>query len=176
MNQPELHSAVRVGHIHLRVADLERATGFYRDVLGFTVTIDGRTFGLQAVFLAAGDYHHQIALNTWLSAGGTPPPTGHTGLHHVALLYPDQHDLARAVQRLVDHDYPIDEARDHGGTVSVYLRDPDSNGIELYCDRPREEWFDAQGHWILKAEPFDPQDLLTDLARIWSAPGSNAPE
>jgi len=164
MNQPELHPDVRIGHVHLRVADLERATGFYRDVLGFTVTIDGRTFGLQAVFLAVGDYHHHVALNTWLSAGGTSPPDGHTGLHHLALLYPDRHELARAVRRLVDCDYPIDEARDHGGTVSVYLRDPEGNGIELYYDRPREEWFDAQGHWILKAEPFDLQDLLTDLA------------
>src|SRR5690349_14555345 len=166
MNQPELHPAVRIGHVRLRVAELERATAFYRDVLGFTVTIDGRTFGLQAVFLAAGDYHHHIALNTWVSAGGTPPPPGHTGLHHVALLYPDQHQLARAIQRLVDRDYPIDEARDHGGTVSVYLRDPDGNGIELYYDRPREEWFDAQGNWIFKAEAFDPRDMVAELVSI----------
>jgi catechol 2,3-dioxygenase len=163
MSQSTLPPAVRIGHVHLRVADLERATAFYRDVLGFSVTIDGRGFGMQAVFLAAGDYHHHIALNTWLSASGTAPPAGHTGLHHVALLYPDRPELALAVQRLVDHAYPIDEARDHGGTVSVYLRDPDGNGIELYYDRPRAAWFDANGRWNIKAEPFDPQDLLAEL-------------
>jgi len=163
MNQSTLHPAVRIGHVHLRVADLERATAFYRDMLGFTVTIDGRSFGLQAVFLAAGDYHHHIALNTWLSAGGTPAPNGHTGLYHIALLYPARPELARGVQRLVDRDYPIDEAQDHGGTVSVYLRDPDGNGIELYYDRPREAWFHADGRWNIKAESFDPQDLLAEL-------------
>src|SRR4051794_27597804 len=118
MSKFTLHPAVRIGHMHLRVADLERATRFYRDVLGFTVTIDGRAFGLQAVFLAAGDYHHHIALNTWMSAGGAPPPTGHTGLHHIALLYSNQDELARAVRHLVECDYPMDDAEDHGGTIS----------------------------------------------------------
>ena len=163
MHHTAIHPAVRVGHVHLRVADLERATAFYRDLLGFNVTIDGRAFGLQAVFLAAGDYHHHIALNTWLSAGGTPAPAGHTGLHHVALLYPDRYELARAVERLRDHGYPLDSAEDHGATVSVYLRDPDGNGIELYYDLPHEAWFDAQGRPLLKAEPFDPRDLLAEL-------------
>ncbi|HEY3228750.1 MAG TPA: VOC family protein [Roseiflexaceae bacterium] len=166
MNQAKLHPAVRIGHVHLRVANLERATAFYRDVLGFAVTVDARAVGLQMVLLAAGDYHHHIALNTWLSEGGTPPPAGHTGLHHVAILYPDRHELARAVQSLFDHDYPIDEGEDHGATVSVYLRDPDGNGIELYYDRPWEIWFDPQGHPILKAEPFDPHDLLAELSSI----------
>ncbi|HEX9438025.1 MAG TPA: VOC family protein [Roseiflexaceae bacterium] len=166
MSQSKLHPAVRIGHVHLRVANLERATAFYRDVLGFAVTADARAVGLQMVLLAAGDYHHHIALNTWLSEGGTPPPAGHTGLHHMAILYPDRHELARAVQNLLDHDYPIDEGEDHGATVSVYLRDPDGNGIELYYDRPQEIWFDPQGHPILKAEPFDPHDLLAELSSI----------
>src|SRR6266508_1008189 len=166
MSQSKLHPAVRIGHVHLRVANLERATAFYRDVLGFAVTADARAVGLQMVLWAAGDYHHHIALNTWLSEGGTPPPACHTGLHHMAILYPDRHELARAVQNLLDHDYPIDEGEDHGATVSVYLRDPDGNGIELYYDRPQEIWFDPQGHPILKAEPFDPHDLLAELSSI----------
>ena len=151
---------VQVGHVHLRVAQLERATAFYRDVLGFTVTVYGPKIGLQAVFLAAGGYHHHIALNTWLSAGGSPPPAGFTGLHHVALLYPDRAALGRAVRRLLAHQYPVDGAADHGGTVSVYLRDPDGNGLELYYDRPRSQWFDAAGRPIVKNEPFNPTDLL----------------
>jgi catechol 2,3-dioxygenase len=163
MNELHLHPAVHIGHVHLRVADLERATAFYRDVLGFTVTVYGPAVGLQAVFLAAGNYHHHIALNTWLSEGGTPPPSGHTGLHHFAIVYPDRRELARTVQHLLDCGYPIDEAQDHGGTVSVYLRDPDGNGIELYYDRPREVWFDAQGRPVMKAEPFDPHDLLIEV-------------
>ena len=137
MNQSAIHPAARIGHVHLRVADLERATAFYRDLLGFGVTAYGPDFGLQAAFLAAGDYHHHIGLNTWLSEGGTPPPPGHTGLHHLAIVYPDRGELARAVRRLLDRGYPLDGAEDHGGTVSVYLRDPDGNGIELYYDRPR---------------------------------------
>ena len=103
-------------------------------------------------------------MNTWLSEGGTPPPPGHTGLHHLAIVYPDRDELARAVRRLLDHGYPLDEAEDHGATVSVYLRDPDGNGIELYYDRPREAWFDAQGNPIIKAKPFDPRDLLAERA------------
>jgi catechol 2,3-dioxygenase len=159
-----IHPAARIGHVHLRVADLERATVFYRDLLGFGVTVDGRAFGLQAVFLAAGDYHHHIALNTWTSAGGTPPPLGHTGLYHIALVYPDRAELARAVQALFDHGYPIESAEDHGATVSVYLTDPDGNGVELYYDRPRAEWFDTDGNWIFKAESFDPAELLEPVA------------
>lgn len=151
---------VRVGHVHLRVADLERATAFYRDVLGFHVTADGRPLGLPAVFLAAGDYHHHIGLNTFESAASSPPPPGHTGLYHVAFLYPDRADLARAVEQIMAAGYPLDRAIDHGGTVSVYLRDPDGNGIELYYDRPRTFWVDAEGRPVLKAEPFDPKQLL----------------
>jgi catechol 2,3-dioxygenase len=162
-SRSELHPAVRIGHVHLRVADLDRATSFYREVLGFDVTAYGSDFGLPgAAFLAAGDYHHHIGLNTWQSQGGTPPPKGHTGLHHFAILYPDRRELARAVERLLQRDYPIGGAEDHGATISVYLSDPDGNGIELYYDRPREEWSDSQGNPNIKAEPFDPRDLLVE--------------
>ena len=157
-----ISSEARIGHVHLRVADLDRAMAFYRDVLGFRVTIYGPAFGMQAVFLAAGDYHHHIALNTFRSAGGTPPPPGHTGLHHVAIVYPDRATLARAVARLGAHGHAIDAVEDHGATVSVYLRDPDGNGLELYYDRPAAGWFDADGKPVLKAEPVDPRSLAAD--------------
>src|SRR5688500_12873048 len=140
-----LHPAVRVGHVHLRVADLERSLAFYRDGLGFGVVADGRAIGLDAAFLAAGDYHHHIGLNTWESAGATPPPPGHTGLYHVAFVYPDRAELGRAVQRLLDHGVEPDHATDHAGTVPVYLADPDGNGAELYHYRPRTHWRDAAG-------------------------------
>ena len=162
-NRSELHPAVRIGHVHLRVADLDRATSFYRDVLGFDVTVYGSDH--EHVFLSAGGYHryhHHIALNTWHSKGGTPPPEGHTGLEHFAILYPDRRELARAVERLLEHGYPIRAAQDHGVSISVYLSDPDGNGIELYYDRPSNEWFDSRGNPILKAEPFDPRGLLVE--------------
>ena len=166
MNEQRLHLDVRIGHVHLRVADLERATAFYRDYIGLDVVAYGPDFGLPgAAFLSAGGYHHHVGLNTWSSEGGGPPPEGHTGLHHVAFLYPGRRELARAVERLIDHDYPIEGAEDHGATVSVYLSDPDGNGIELYYDRPREDWFDSRGIPILKAEPFDPRDLLAELSQ-----------
>jgi catechol 2,3-dioxygenase len=160
MNDELIHPAVRVGHVHLRVADLDRALGFYRDALGFGLVADGRAVGLDAAFLAAGDYHHHVGLNTWESADATPPPRGHTGLYHVAFVYPDRRELGRAVQRLLDHDHPIDHATDHGATVSVYLSDPDGKGVELYYDRPRADWFDRDGRPILKAERFDYRHLL----------------
>jgi catechol 2,3-dioxygenase len=160
MKNEAIHPAVRVGHVHLRVADLDRAISFYRDALGLALTADGRSVGLDAAFLAAGDYHHHVGLNTWESAGGTPPTPGHTGLYHVAFLYPDRHELGRAVRRLLDNHQPIDHATDHGGTVSVYLSDPDGNGVELYYDRPRADWYDAEGRPVLKAERFDYCDLL----------------
>jgi catechol 2,3-dioxygenase len=161
METDHVHPAVRIGHVHLRVADLDRALAFYRDGLGFRVTADGREAGLDAAFLAAGDYHHHIGLNTFESAGGAPPPPGHAGLYHVAFLYPDRRELARAVARRLEHGYPIDHATDHGGTVSVYLADPDGNGVELYYDRPRHDWFDADGNPVLRADRFDVRDLLT---------------
>ena len=159
MQSDPIHPAVRVGHVHLRVADLDHAVSFYRDALGLGVTADARELGLGMVLLAAGDYHHHVGLNTFDSSEGAPPP-GHTGLYHVAFLFPDRRELARAVQRLLDHGHAVDHGSDHGGTVSVYLEDPDGNGIELYYDRPRADWFDADGRPVLKADRFDPRDLL----------------
>ena len=132
-----LHPDVRIGHVHLKVADLERAIGFYRDVLGFELT---QRYGLQAAFLSAGGYHHHIGLNTWESSGGSPPPPGTTGLYHLAILYPTRAELADALRRLVDVGIPLDGASDHGVSEALYLRDPDGNGVELYWDRPKEQW------------------------------------
>jgi catechol 2,3-dioxygenase len=159
-NEP-VHPAVRVGHVHLTVADLDRAIAFYRDDLGLSVTADAREAGLPMAFLAAGDYHHHIGLNAFAGDQATPPAPGHTGLYHVAFVYPDRRELARAVRRLLDHGVAIDHGTDHGGTVSVYLDDPDGNGVELYYDRPRADWFDADGRPVLKAERFDALDLLS---------------
>jgi len=128
---------VRIGHVHLKVADLERALKFYRDVLGFEITT---RYGSQAVFLSAGGYHHHIALNTWESLGGPPPPPGTTGLYHVAILYPTRAALADALRRVLAADIELDGASDHGVSEAIYLRDPDQNGVELYWDRPREQW------------------------------------
>jgi catechol 2,3-dioxygenase len=154
------HPATRIGHVHLRVGDLEKYVAFYRDLLGFSVFADGRQIGVPTVFLAAGEYHHHIGLNTFQSANGTPAPMGHTGLHHAAILYPDRRELAKAVRRLLEKDYPVDSAADHGGTISVYLKDPDGNGLELYYDLPREAWFDAQGRPVIKNDAFDVRALL----------------
>ena len=162
MQTPAIHPAVRVGHVHLKVADLDRALGFYRDALGLGVTADAREAGIDAAFLAAGDYHHHVGLNTLESAGAAAPPAGHTGLYHVAFLYPDRRELGRAVRRLLDHGREIDHASDHGATVSVYLSDPDGNGVELYYDRPRADWFDADGRPVVKVERFDYRELLAD--------------
>jgi catechol 2,3-dioxygenase len=153
MQTDTIHPAVRVGHVHLRVADLDPAIAFYRDALGLGLTADAREAGIAAAFLAAGDYHHHIALNAF--------EPSRRGLYHVAFRYPDRDELGRAVQRLVDHGWPVDHASDHGATVSVYLADPDGNGIELYYDRPRVHWFDADGRPVLKLERFDPRELLT---------------
>jgi catechol 2,3-dioxygenase len=128
---------VDIGHVHLKVADLERAIGFYRDVLGFDLM---QQLGDQAAFLSAGGYHHHIGLNTWESKGGSPPPPGTTGLYHVAIRYPNRAALADALKRLVDNQVPISGASDHGVSEAIYLHDPDGNGIELYRDRPREKW------------------------------------
>jgi len=155
----------RIGHVHLRVADLERASKFYREVLGFRIVLDGQSMGLPVVFLAAGNYHHHIALNTFPSAAATPPPSKHTGLHHFAILYPDEVSLARAVARLLKFQHRLDDTRDHGCTLSAYLRDPDGNGIELYYDRPRSEWFGADGRPVIKSEPFDVKEWLDSVWR-----------
>ena len=132
-----LDTRVRIGHVHLKVADLERSLGFYRDVLGFELT---QRFGSQAAFLSAGGYHHHIGLNTWESAGGQPPPPSATGLYHVALLYPTQAALADAVRRVLKAGIPLEGASDHGVSEAIYLRDPDRNGVELYWDRPKDQW------------------------------------
>ena len=148
----------RVGHVHLKVADLERAIAFYCGVLGFDVT---QRFGSGAAFLGAGGYHHHLGLNTWESEGGTPPPPGHTGLYHAALLYPTRADLADAVRRVLDAGVKIDGAADHGVSEAVYLRDPDGNGLELYRDRPRAEWpLDAEGRLAMVNARLDLDDLL----------------
>ncbi len=151
---------LRLGHVHLRVADLDRATAFYRDALGLRLVADGRAVGLPIAFLAAGDYHHHVALNAQETPGGTPPPPGHTGLHHVAFLVPDRAALAAATRRLAAHGCPPVSGWDHGATVSVYVRDPDGHTIELYFDRARAHWYDAHGRPVLRAERFDPRELL----------------
>ncbi len=129
--------AVRIGHVHLKVADLERALAFYRDVLGFEVT---QRMGAGAAFISAGGYHHHIGLNTWESAGGSPPPRGTTGLYHLAILYPTRALLADALRRVLQAGIELEGASDHGVSEAIYLRDPDGNGVELYWDRPKKEW------------------------------------
>ena len=151
---------VRIGHVHLKVADLDRAVAFYSQVLGLDVT---QYFGEQAAFLSAGGYHHHVALNTWESAGGTPPPAGHTGLYHVAFLYPDRASLGRAVRRVVEAGVELTGAADHGVSEAVYLNDPDGNGIELYRDRPREEWpVDAEGRLAMMNARMDVRALVAE--------------
>ena len=148
-----IHSGVRIGHVHLKVADLDRALGFYRDVLGFEVM---QRYGKQAVFLSAGGYHHHIGLNTWESAGGSPPPPGTTGLYHVAILYPTRALLADALRRLIAANIELDGAADHGVSEALYLRDPDGNGVELYWDRPPEQWpRDAKGELAMFTRALD---------------------
>jgi len=132
-----IHPEVRIGHVHLKVADLDRALRFYRDVLGFEVT---QRYGEQAAFLSAGGYHHHIGLNTWESEGGSAPPPGTTGLYHLAILYPTRAELAGALRRLMKAGIPLEGASDHGVSEALYLRDPDGNGVELYWDRPHEQW------------------------------------
>src|SRR4051812_16777261 len=135
---------VRIGHVHLKVADLERALGFYRDVLGFELT---QRYGSQAAFVSAGGYHHHIGLNTWESKDGRPPAPGTTGLFHLAILYPTRAELADALRRLIAAGIELDGASDHGVSEALYLRDPDGNGVELYWDRPKEQWpRDAAGN------------------------------
>ncbi|MEQ9258944.1 MAG: VOC family protein [Roseovarius sp.] len=159
MTQP-VHPKARIGHVHLKVADLDRAIGFYSGVLGFEVT---QRYGPQAAFLAAGGYHHHIGLNTWESKGGTPPPRGHTGLYHTAFLYPDRAQLADALRRVVEAGIAIEGAADHGVSEAIYLSDPDGNGVELYRDRPEAEWpRDAQGNLEMVNAPLDLEALLAE--------------
>ncbi|MEW9921241.1 VOC family protein [Marimonas sp. MJW-29] len=149
-----------VGHVHLRVADLERAIAFYRDILGFELT---QRYGDQAAFLGAGGYHHHVGLNTWESKGATPPPPGHTGLYHSAFLYPDRKALAGVLKRVADAGIPLDGAADHGVSEALYLRDPDGNGVELYRDRPPEDWpRDADGELKMVNAQLDLAALLAE--------------
>lgn len=153
------HPETRIGHVHLKVAEIPRALTFWRDLLGLTVMLERPG----AAFLSAGGYHHHIALNTWESAGGTPPPAHHTGLYHVALLYPDRAALAVALRRLVAAGVKLDGASDHGVSEAVYLRDPDGNGVELYRDRPKAEWpRDAEGAMTMFTRRLDVAALLAE--------------
>ncbi len=157
-----LDPRVDIGHVHLKVSDLERAVAFYRDVLGFELQ---ERMGDQAAFLSAGGYHHHIGLNTWQSAGGSPPPRGSTGLFHVAIRYPERPLLADAVRRVAAAGVPLDGASDHGVSEAIYLRDPDQNGIELYWDRPRERWpHRPDGSLHIFTAPLDLEGLLGEPA------------
>ncbi|MGH7674222.1 MAG: VOC family protein [Gemmatimonadales bacterium] len=149
-----------IGHVHLTVSDLERALAFYRDVLGFEVSA---RYGRDAVFLSAGGYHHHIGLNTWAGRGAPPPAPGTTGLYHFAVLYADRRALVAAVRRVVEQGVPLEGAADHGVSEAVYLRDPDGNGIELYRDRPRDEWpRDGGGGLVMQTGPLDVAALLRE--------------
>jgi catechol 2,3-dioxygenase len=150
---------VDIGHVHLKVSDLQRAIEFYRDVLGFELM---QQLGDQAAFLSAGGYHHHLGLNTWESKGGSPPPPGTTGLYHVAIRYPDRPTLAQAVQGVVDAGVPLSGASDHGVSEAIYLQDPDDNGIELYRDRPREEWPYDGDRLAIYSVPLDLNGLLAE--------------
>ncbi len=153
---------VDIGHVHLKVADLDRALGFWRDVLGFE---EQARLGDQAAFVSAGGYHHHIGLNTWESAGGSPPPPGTTGLYHTAIRYPTRELLADALRRLVDAKHPLTGASDHGVSEALYLNDPDQNGVELYWDRPKEDWPRSEdGGIAMFTAPLDVESLLAAAA------------
>jgi len=152
----------RIGHIHLKVADLERSIEFYRDLLGFEIT---QYYGDSAVFLSAGGYHHHIGLNTWESKDAPPAPRNSAGLFHLAILYPTRKDLAKILKRLIDEGYPIDGASDHGVSEAIYLRDPDQNGIELYRDRPESQWpADDDGNLLMSTDALDLNNLLREVS------------
>ena len=155
-----IHPAVRIGHVHLKVAQLQRALDFYCGVLGFELM---QTYGTQAAFVSAGGYHHHIGLNTWESLGGASPPPGTTGLYHVALLYPDRPALADALRRLIAAKWPLEGASHHGVSEALYLRDPDGNGLELYRDRPEAEWpRTPEGRLAMVTRPLDLDALLAE--------------
>lgn len=160
-NRYTIPARTSIGHVHLKVSDLERSLEFYRDLLGFEVTT---RYGPNAAFLSAGGYHHHIGLNTWHSRGGEPAPRNSTGLYHTAILYPGRKELAAIYNRLRKADYPITGASDHGVSEAIYLDDPDGNGVELYRDRPREEWsYSPDGSVEMVTAPLDLQDLLREL-------------
>lgn len=153
----------RIGHIHLKVSDLNRALSFYRDLLGFELIT---MYGDQAAFISAGGYHHHIGLNTWHSKDASPAPRQSTGLFHTAILYPTRKDLAKILQRLIDSEYPISGASDHGVSEAIYLNDPDENGVELYWDRPESEWpKNSDGTINMYTRPLNLEDLLKELEK-----------
>lgn len=156
------HPETTVGHIHLTVADLERSLKFYRDLLGFEISA---RYGDSAVFLSAGGYHHHIGLNTWAGDGGKPPARGrHTGMYHVAFLYPNRKELAMTLKRIIDAGYPLEGSADHGVSEAIYLRDPDDNGVEIYVDRPRETWKVANDGMVeMVTEHLDIESILKEL-------------
>jgi len=157
-----IDAGVRIGHVHLKVADLDRALGFYVGVLGFELT---QRYGRQAAFVSAGGYHHHIGLNTWESEGGLPPPAGTTGLYHVAILYPSRAALADALKRLIAAGVQLEGASDHGVSEALYLSDPDGNGVELYCDRPEHLWpRSANGELQMVTQRLDIHDLLAQAS------------
>jgi catechol 2,3-dioxygenase len=159
---------VRIGHVHLKVADLERALGFYCGVLGFEIT---QRYGTQAAFVSAGGYHHHLGLNTWESRGGSPPPPGTTGLYHTAILYPTRRALAVALRRVLEAGVPLDGASDHGVSEALYLHDPDDNGVELYWDRPQEQWPRTPGGGLaMFTRRLDLNGLLREVESVADAP------
>lgn len=165
-----IHPEVKIGHVHLKVADLDRALGFYCGVLGFELM---QRMGDSAAFVSAGGYHHHIGLNTWQSKGGAPPPRGSTGLFHLAILYPNRSALADALQRVLKAGIPLDGAADHGVSEALYLRDPDENGVELYCDRPEADWpRTPDGTLAMVTLPLDVPALLA----TWDDPENPAGE
>ena len=160
MSKTPIDPGVRIGHVHLKVADLDRALGFYQGILGFELT---QRYGPGAAFVSAGGYHHHIGLNVWESRGGSPPPRGTTGLYHLAILYPTRAALADALRRVVDAGIRLEGASDHGVSEALYLRDPDGNGVELYRDRPEEEWpRDDEGNIAMTTRPLDVEALLRE--------------
>ena len=160
MSEASIPAGTRIGHVHLKVSDLERSIAFFRDLLGFELRM---SYGHEAAFLSAGGYHHHIGLNTWESKDGDPPAPGSTGLYHLALVYPTRRDLAVAVKRLVDENWPISGASGHGVSEAVYLNDPDGNGIELYRDRPESDWpLKADGSLEMFTKRLDLDDLLAE--------------
>src|SRR5436309_3859311 len=169
MGEASIDPRVRIGHVHLKVSNLQRALDFYCGVLGFELT---QRYGTEAAFISAGGYHHHIGLNTWESLGGSPPPSGTTGLYHLAVLYPTRAALADALRRLTAADIPLDGASDHGVSEALYLRDPDDNGVELYWDRPREQWpRTADGELAMFTAPLDLIALLDEPESPTSAAG-----
>ena len=163
MKKQSMHPRTVIGHIHLKVADLERSVKFYTTVLGFDVMT---MYGDEAAFLSAGGYHHHIGSNTWESLGGKQPPQGSTGLYHFAILVPNRKELAKVLKRLMEHNYPIEGASDHGVSEAIYLKDPDENGIEIYADRPRKKWkYDSEGKIMMHTERLDIDDLMKELEK-----------